>query len=123
MARNICKRTRDTERPGVPADRVGVYPTLQAMIDAHRGASVRSWTTPDDDPAVVEVRDRLRMAPLTPKGVGCAYPGCRTTVTAEDHCAGCDEYTCERHSTNFALMGFTHEVAEHWTPDDEEDER
>lgn len=119
MMANLIKRTRDPQRPVVPADRVGVYPTLQAMIDAHRGASVRSWTTPDHDPAVVEVRERLRMAPLTPKGVECAYPGCRATVTAEDHCFGCNEYVCEEHSTNYSLMG-AHEVAEHWAEEDEE---
>lgn len=122
MMSNIVKRTRDKDRPVVPADRVTVYPTLTAMIDAHRGASVRSWQVPDNDPQVAEVRERLRMAPIAPADVSCAHEGCRNPVGPDDHCAGCDEYVCEEHSTNHSLMGHGHDVSEHWTPEDETDD-
>lgn len=120
MAANLCKRTRDTERPVVPADREGVYARLPAMIDAHRSATVCSWQTPDDHHAVAEVRERLRMAPLAPKGAECAYPGCRASVTPDDHCFGCNAYVCEVHSTNVSLMGMGHDVTEHWEESDDE---
>ncbi len=49
----------------------------------------------------------------------CAYPDCRRPVTDDDHCAGCDYYVCETHSTNPNADGFGHDVVEHWTDDDE----
>jgi hypothetical protein len=120
MAANLCKRSRDPQRPAHEADRERVYATLPAMIDAHRAASVHSWRTSDTADVVVEVRERLRMAPLTPATPECAYLGCREPVGDDDHCAGCDHHVCERHSTNYSLMG-RHDVTEHWTEESDED--
>lgn len=63
---NLCKMSRDRNRPVLPADRVTVYATLPEFIDANRPASgVHSWPDRlDNDGAVQELRARFRMPPL-----------------------------------------------------------
>jgi hypothetical protein len=132
MTANIAKRSRAPDRPVYQSDRVGVYPTLPAMIDAHRSSRVRSWVVPDHAPSIAAVRARLMMPALDvirPPSVAdegshitaCAYPDCEERVTPDDHCAGCGFHVCDRHSTNVSLMGHGHDVSEHWA-DAETDE-
>lgn len=133
MAANRAQRSRSPSRPVYPADRVNVYPSLQAMIEAHRASSVRSWKMPDHAPVVTAIRTRLMMSGLVaappedaPQAVGedrragCAHPGCRTPVTPDDHCAGCGFHICERHCPNVDCMGPGHDVTEHWNDPDGE---
>lgn len=127
MAANRAQRSRAPDRPVYQADRAGVYPTLQSMIDAHRASPVRSWRTPDHAAVVVAVRGRLMMpvlaATVAPtaqaveedRAQACAHPGCGTPVTPDDHCAGCGFHVCDRHSTNPDCMGHGHDVTEHWS--------
>lgn len=52
----------------------------------------------------------------------CAFPGCKTPVTPDDHCAGCNFYVCDAHSSNINAGGHGHDVVEHWTPEDEDED-
>lgn len=64
----------------------------------------------------IETTNPVTEPPLLPaKAPECAHPGCRNAINPDDdHCAGCNQFICEEHSTNDNAMGNGHNVEEHW---------